>query len=473
MFVTNPEFQRNLYLKFSVGRLLAPPLVLTLLTLLPFYSYLVLGLLFVVGVLGATRSAAGTVLDEIANRTWDAQRMSALSVWSMTWGKLLGSVSYPWYCLFWIFVSHFLLKWVFLPLPLGSVLQPLPLPPFLEVTGWILAVILFAQSIAFLVGVLFAGVRLHSRLHSREVSTAEGAGIYAGLIVLVFVSWEGGFVTWYGKIILYDAFVGSSILLFSAWGIFCAYRLLCLQLGHRNLPWAFLGFQLFLGCYLLGFLGFPSVSLPSILCVFSIVGVVLFYLALLWDEMSLVQCQRFASAWRRGNWRRTLEELPISVVALLGVLFFALPATLTASLADGAHGWLDPVGILNYQGFQPKWQFPFFLFLVRDAGLFWVFKLRDTSGRGKEWGLLVVFMLHLWPYLLAIYAVDLPSWFLSLSAFLLEAGFSYVSVLVEIFLVGCWLGYAWNRAVAHQLRSGAGRELGTRGVGAGAVGGPG
>ena len=434
MFIANPEFQRNLYIQFSGGRLLAPPLVITLLALLPFYSYLVFTLLFVVGVLWAPRPAAGAVLDEITNRTWDAQRMSSLSVWSMTWGKLLGSVSYPWYCLFWIFVSCFFMELFFQSSP-----------SFLELALWIL-VFIFAQSMAFLVGILFAD----SRLQFRRATLAHAAGIIAGVIAIRFVFSEDGFVTWYGGIILYDAFVGGSILLFSAWGIFGAYRLLRLQLGYRNPPWAFLGFQLFLGCYLLGFLSFPAVPLPWILCSFSAAGVVLFYLALLWGEMSLVQCQRFASVWRRGNWTRTLEELPISVVALLGVLFFALPATLTAPLADGAHGWLEPVGILDYQGFQPKWQLPLFLFLVRDAGLFWVFNLRDTSGRGKGWGLLVVLMLHIWPYLLTTYAGGLPSWFRS--AFLLEEGFSYVPVLVEIFLVGGWLGYAWNQAVARQLR---------------------
>lgn len=35
---------------------------------------------------------------EIADRTWDFQRLSALTPWSMTWGKLLGASSLAWLC---------------------------------------------------------------------------------------------------------------------------------------------------------------------------------------------------------------------------------------------------------------------------------------------------------------------------------------------------------------------------------------
>ena len=41
--------------------------------------------------------AGDSVLDELRERTWDSQRMSALNPWSMTWGKLCGATAIPWF----------------------------------------------------------------------------------------------------------------------------------------------------------------------------------------------------------------------------------------------------------------------------------------------------------------------------------------------------------------------------------------
>ncbi len=44
------------------------------------------------------RRAADTLAEEVAGGTWEAQRMSGLSAWSMAWGKLIGGCSFVWYC---------------------------------------------------------------------------------------------------------------------------------------------------------------------------------------------------------------------------------------------------------------------------------------------------------------------------------------------------------------------------------------
>ena len=38
-----------------------------------------------------TRDVNDSIMDEVMQRTWDFQRMSAISAWTMVWGKLLGS----------------------------------------------------------------------------------------------------------------------------------------------------------------------------------------------------------------------------------------------------------------------------------------------------------------------------------------------------------------------------------------------
>ena len=41
--------------------------------------------------------AADSVLDEVNDNTWDFQKLSALSPWSLAFGKLFGSTIYCWY----------------------------------------------------------------------------------------------------------------------------------------------------------------------------------------------------------------------------------------------------------------------------------------------------------------------------------------------------------------------------------------
>lgn len=51
-------------------------------------------LYYVIVVLWGSRNAALGVVGEIRERTWDVQRLSALSAGQMTWGKLFGATIY-------------------------------------------------------------------------------------------------------------------------------------------------------------------------------------------------------------------------------------------------------------------------------------------------------------------------------------------------------------------------------------------
>ncbi|MCK5620806.1 MAG: hypothetical protein KAJ11_00850, partial [Alphaproteobacteria bacterium] len=81
----NPEFRRNLLLELTLHRLVAMPLILLLLygaaglidygdTVSGIAGFVILILLVAWG----SRLAADAVLGEVAGRTWDSQRMSAL-----------------------------------------------------------------------------------------------------------------------------------------------------------------------------------------------------------------------------------------------------------------------------------------------------------------------------------------------------------------------------------------------------------
>ena len=177
----NPEFRRQLWLQFSVTRLVILPLLLAATFITVYLSVpiepaeplaAVAMLLFGVLVLGmGTFAAGGSVMDEIADRTWDQQRMSAMQPWAMTWGKLAGASAYGWYggalCLL-------------VALPSALVQEPLPFALKATVMAVLAGVFLQALLIAINLQLLKSGSRMSRR-----------GGVWALLLVLL---WGSGMV---------------------------------------------------------------------------------------------------------------------------------------------------------------------------------------------------------------------------------------------------------------------------------------
>ena len=107
----NPEFRRNLWLELSPQRLVLMVSVLGIIAALTVYlgndlvkeGSTAHALLIVFSALGlmlaggwGSFTALASINSEVAERTWDQQRLSALSPWQMAWGKLLGASIYPW-----------------------------------------------------------------------------------------------------------------------------------------------------------------------------------------------------------------------------------------------------------------------------------------------------------------------------------------------------------------------------------------
>ncbi|WP_144185901.1 hypothetical protein [Elioraea rosea] len=100
----NPELLRNIWLEITPQRLAAMPAVLFLLFGVVWLSEGVGELPdaawwtgIAIGVVWGARQAAGAVMGEVAARTWDAQRASALGPAQMALGKLFGATAYAWY----------------------------------------------------------------------------------------------------------------------------------------------------------------------------------------------------------------------------------------------------------------------------------------------------------------------------------------------------------------------------------------
>ncbi len=103
----NPELLRHVWLEINPHRLIAMPVVLTLIFFMAYsmndynfgipLSHTALWIFGAIGLLWGARVASDAVAEELRDKTWDTQMMSAMEPWSMTWGKLFGSTVYTWY----------------------------------------------------------------------------------------------------------------------------------------------------------------------------------------------------------------------------------------------------------------------------------------------------------------------------------------------------------------------------------------
>ncbi len=99
----NPEFRRQLWLEITPQRLIIMPLVLASIATLNsnagniFGPHLGVKIYLVFMLVWGTRRAISSLADEIRDKTWDTQKMSALSAWDMTMGKMFGGTIFVWY----------------------------------------------------------------------------------------------------------------------------------------------------------------------------------------------------------------------------------------------------------------------------------------------------------------------------------------------------------------------------------------
>ncbi len=317
----NPELRRNLWLEFSTHRLIAVPAVIVLIVLLVMsaadtnadsilkwcagmgYGAMVL--------LWGTQLAAAGVLEEARARTWDTQRMSSISPWAMTWGKLVGATAFAWYNGAFMIVIYAIAAW-----NKGE--------PHVATS----ALLMFAS------GILAHAVALNaSVLAARKGITHRGFGFVVALLILAI----GGkafnrldaVVVWWGATWPLIHFLLVASIAFGAWAVLGAYRSMCNELEIRTRPWALPTFLLFCAAFVGGF-DVNGSALNTVAISGVIVSLTALYLLLVSEQRGVAVWHRINTRVRAAHWRRVLEELPLWVVALLMGAVFAMVAVASA-----------------------------------------------------------------------------------------------------------------------------------------------
>ena len=382
----NPELQRNLWLEFSLHRLVVMPCVLALIFLCAGLGtqpdsdvgVTTTGLLLYIGLAGfwGARRAADAVTEEFRGKTWDGQRMSALGPWGMTWGKLVGSTSYTWYgalmCLATVAVT-WPLRWAY-------------------AASFVIACAVCAavcvQALALIASLMATRKGL---VHS------YARGTWLVLLLLVFSGSSTSLITklaqsfsWWGHEVEGWRFALGTSVVFAAWAVFGAYRLMCQELQVRTTPWGWAAFVLFLAWYLAGFAVQPRDAAPS--AVFLIAGLLVSaactYFMLFIEQTGALVLRRVWVGMQRQEWRRALEEMPCWLVSLALATAFCGLLMLTVSRLPGA---LDEYRNLSFTPLPLLG----LLFLIRDAAVFLVFSLGRAPRRVEATTLLYLALLYL------------------------------------------------------------------------------
>ncbi len=380
----NPELQRNLRLELTPHRMFAMPLVLGL-----FFLFLAVvssddwpdslastasWFIGAIVLLWGGRQATESVIEEISQRTWDWQRMSTLSPWDMTWGKLFGATSYSWY---------------------GAILCALVLIftlPAAESPSNALVILSALFGYGLLMQALGLTLALHIARRYRAISSRETTGAYflmllmtSGVLPAILInSLESSVpdLVWHGLPLPRTEFNLLSLWIFVGWAWLGAYHAMRRELQFKNPPWAWLAFVVFCMVYLAGFdiaaEHEKELAVPFTWLIAFGTGLFWTYLLLLSEAKDLTQARHLALAWQRGQWADLLDQTPRWLLTLLLTSAIALVALVVAPHVPIDSGYSAlPIIMLSMT-----------LFALRDVGIVlllnWPAKLNTTPNANRR-----------------------------------------------------------------------------------------
>jgi hypothetical protein len=329
--------------------------------------------------LWGTRLASEAVSEEVRDRTWDLQRLSALGPWAMTWGKLFGATVFSWYggaiCVLAIAVSA-----------AGD--------PRFESTGW-LVLALVASAVALHGASLAASLqaaRKDTRIGHRFGMLMLLVPIFAALVGIPMLG-RGQLhapVEWYGWETDRIVFLAASAVSFALWAVFGAYREMCRELQVRTLPWAWPCFALFTAAWVTGLASGELLGAGKAFVIFGLVcAIALTYYALFAEVTTAMVIRRSLARFRAGDWRRALQEVPAWPTTLLLAALFAAAAPFV--LADV--GNFGGVRIQKLQEFAVHAPIALVLATARDCAILVFFASAPRPRRVEAATLLYIVLL--------------------------------------------------------------------------------
>jgi hypothetical protein len=368
---------------------------------------------FIVWLWGA-RNTNASIADELRDKTWDQQRMSALDPWTMTWGKLFGATSFNWY---------------------GGLMCL----AVMAVSG------MFANKhdvLHTLLTMAVAGIMLHAALitlslHNSQSDTRtvqRGNTNWMAIILVLFliqlsftfipmfINKNEHAVVWWDMDMDRAIFMLDSTLLFAAFSVLAAWRVTCNALQVRTLPWAWPLFACVLTFYIAGFL--HNSTFTQQMLIGLIVALTLSYATLFSEPATLIRWRKLRLLQSREDWRGWLEHLPLWTSTLVLSFLFAVLLMLTAG---------DDSGFGRNEYLQPQYGLTFALMLLRDACILLFFAFSPDNKRVVATTMLYLVVLNfLLPFLANVANLESMRYFFMPVDAARNAGSSVLVMIVHV-----------------------------------------
>lgn len=415
--ILNPELRRNLWLEFSLQKLVVTPLVIGAILCLCYltekhsvdeaaYS-IALFFLFLWG----TKSASETIPNELHNHTWDYQRLSIMTPWTLSWGKLLGSTAFAWYGTFIALIPHTMIT-----------LQTEA--PYL----------VFGKLIILLLGGLLAhsSALLMSMNGLQWEKNAKVNTIWYLVFGLCVAYWPTVHslrtlssynvlnYDFYGWPISHFSFYFASLCLFLFWSIVGIYRNMRSGLQYATLPWVWFIFTIFCVIYVPAFfkmdlshvkISKETITAHSILDVLLLlpryialgVASTLTYLALFSERINVITYKKIFHKDHH------IKHFPRWVMSFLVTLAIGIWISFLPNLHFGD---LHNDNIVFIPAVLSG---AFILFLIRDILIIHYFKFSETIGNGTRSMVSAVFYLAILYFLIPglLLSFKAPTWMLT------------------------------------------------------------
>lgn len=325
----NPEFQRNLWLHLGWQRMMAAFIVGVTIAYAIFLvsdygkvSYAANLISTIILGMWGPRRAADALAEEVAGGTWEGQRMSGLSAWAMSWGKLVGGCSFVWYC-----GALSLTIYIYVGAKLGF-------PGGRAGNFWLgIYLVLIGACLAHAVALAVALVRLRKTVQYRRLTITLAQT--CGLVVYLAVSGGGtapvldedSFTPGFGYV--YDSAFSWPLIravlgtVFVVWAIIAVFRLMRGELQYRAWPWLWMLFLAFCAALAAGIAPWPGGGMIGAALPAFVVMVLLTYLAGVADRRDPIRYRSGLIALRRGDFGRAAAELPWWLVSYVATIVAA------------------------------------------------------------------------------------------------------------------------------------------------------
>ncbi len=448
MIALNPEFRRNLWLEMTPLRvvLLGALLLLALgaaaaadyasrnwrLGALDALAQAARYAFYLLVVFWGGWQAAAAIVAEARDRTWDAQRMSALSPWMLSWGKLFGVTSLGW-CYGLGCVAVYVAT------------QEASRNSLIEAAAMI-GTGLLCQSTAMFASLVRSSARAGAKPGNSTLLFIAALGFtilirsaaeYAELISRI----DDGVPRFYGAAIAGHELKAAAVCAFAAimiGGIYWQTRL-ALQIETR--PWMWLTILAALAALVGGVVNIPNAPAAKGFAICAAFAM-LTYCTVLIEPKDIVQFRRALGIGGRFSLNAWFALSPLWLLTLL-VFLLTVGAELVA--ISSGYAVANPRYVSLVGATPSHVLIALALFAIRDLGIVLIFALRQDARRAEIFGLLCWIGLY-GPLVLTV-SMLLPWQFLS---FVVPVGgggfwFAVVPALVQAIFVAGIVVHRWRR----------------------------